>query len=155
MVQDPQLTIQNLLDNNWNTANTSISSKPEVFTGWRRAEATKPQVTVSTPDEGPLGGASTPFRGIDPSGAGPVQDINGFVDVNCWSDREVESSVNPKKLTYEFSEEVKRIVKANTLSATDLDFIGYDGRSFLVDPEANPTVFRYQVTIQYGYQNRP
>lgn len=152
-MQDPVLTILNLVSNGWDNTNTSISYDPAIHSGWHDTEANDPQVTVTHVEEGASG--ATGFSGIDPSGAGPTQDIDGTVAVNCWSDREVESSVNPKKLTFEFTEEVKRIVKNNTLSATDLRYISYGGRNFRPDGRADPTVFRYRVPVKYFYHERP
>lgn len=76
--------------------------------------------------------------------------------VDCWSDRDVESSVNPKKLTYEFTEEIKRIVMANQTSATDLETLAFGGRTF-VPPgdEEDPPVFHYNCPVQYLYESRP
>lgn len=152
-MQDPVLTIQDLLSNNWDNSNTSISYDPNIHTGWVDTEANNPQVTVSTPTETARGGPA-PFTGIDPSGAGPIQEFTGFVQVDCWSNREWEST-NPKKLTFEFSEEVKRIVKDNVLSATDLRYIGWSGRRFVVDPEMEKTLFRYTCEVDYLYREAP
>lgn len=154
-MKDPVLAVKDLIKTNWSKANTSISYDPSIHTGWHDKEANTPQVTVSHPDEGVIHGGDTGFTGFDPDGSGPTQDINGMMQVNCWSSREVEVDVNPKKLTFEFSEEVKRIIKANTLTVTDLRFVSYDGRRSMVEPRAEPAVFRYRVRVRYGYEERP
>lgn len=154
-MKDPTLTVHDLLNNNWDNSNTSVSYDPNIHTGWVDTEASTPQVTVSTADELAAPGNQTPFSGIDPSGAGPTQDISGTLHANCWSSWNWESDVNPKKLTFEFAEEVERIVTNNQLSAADLQYIGYGGRRFLVDENVEPTVFRYDVTVEYFYENRP
>lgn len=150
-IKDPVLVVLDFLDNNWNTSNTSISYQPQTHSGWHDNSATKPQITVSTPNEQAQGGATTPFSGIDPTGGGPTQEINGFVVVNCWSDWEVESGVNPKKLVFEFKEEVARIIQNNVTTRDDYRFIGYSGADFLVETEVEPTTYRYEATIRYGY----
>jgi len=152
---DPTLTIRNLLKNNWDNTNTSLSSDPAIHTGWIDREASSPQVTVTSAEESPISIGQSPFSGIVPDGSGPTQEIGGTVMIDCWSSREMESSVNPKQLTFEFSEEVKRILKGNLTSATDLRYIGYQGRRFMTDPDAEPVVFRYSVTAWYVYQERP
>jgi len=154
-MQDPTVTIYRLLKDNWSNENTSMGYDPQIHTGWWDTENNQPEVTISNRDETAVRGGRSPFTGIDPSGAGPTQTINGEVQVNCWSSREVEANVNPKKLVHEFSEEVKRIVKANTTLATDLRFIGYNGGRLIVDQEAEPAVFRIQMIIWYVYEERP
>lgn len=154
MVQDPTLTIRDLLDDNWNTSNTSVSYKPAIHTGWIDTTANQPQITVTSATES-ASGRETPFSGIDPSGAGPIQTIVGTLKVNCWSNREAEGRVNPKKLTYEFSEEVKRILKANVTGATDLRYIGYMGRTLRVEEESESVWFRYDISVWYVYCERP
>lgn len=155
MVKDIVLVIKDYLDNNWDTSNTSISYQPDTHTGWFDTQATNPQVTISTPNETAQGGGTTPFSGIDPTGAGPTQEINGFCVVNCWSDREVESGVNPKKLVHEFKEEVRRIIHDKATAHEDYRFIGFSGADFLVETETEPTGFRIEITVQFGYAVRP
>lgn len=155
-MQDPVITIQDLLSNNWKNANTSISYDPDIHTGWHQEEADTPQVTVTNPEESPIDGGRTGYSAIDGSGAGPVQELGGSVNVDCWSDRESESGVNPKKLTFEFTEEIKRIVKGDITTATDLRVINYGGRRFVPpDPSENPPVFHYNVPVGYIYEERP
>lgn len=153
MVKDPTLSIYELLRDNWDSSNTSINYDPNVSTGWFDHEANSPQVTVSNLSEGPIFGDVAPFSGIQGDGSGPVQEFSGTVEVNCWSDREVESSVNPKSLVHDFFEEVRRIVNANLTDVTDLRYIGIGTRNFLVDTDAEPTTFRYSVRVEYLYRS--
>lgn len=155
-IQDPVITVEELLADNWNAGNTSIGYDPDIHTGWHSDDADSPQVTVTNPEESPLGGGETGFSAMDGAGGGAVQELSGTVNVDCWSDRDVEGGVNPKKLTYEFTEEVKRIVDANRLTATDLRLIAYLGRAF-VPPgsEEHPPAFRYNCPINYLYESRP
>lgn len=155
-MQDPVLSILNLLQNNWNNANTSIGYDPDIHSGWHASDAGNPQVTVSNPEESPINGGTTGYAAIAADGSGGTQELDGIVNVDCWSDRDVESSVNPKKLTFEFTEEIRRIVKANQTNATDLRLIAYGGRNF-VPPggDEDPPTFHYNVPVQYGYRSRP
>lgn len=155
-MQDPVLTIKDLVKDNWDNSNTAISYDPDIHTGWHQEEANNPQVTASNPEESPIRGGATGYAAMDPTGSGGVQELDGTVNVDCWSDREVESGVNPKQLTFEFTEEVKRIVKANQHSATDLRVIAYGGRTFVPpDSDENPPVFHYNVPVGYLYEERP
>lgn len=152
MVTDPVLSVYELLRDNWDNSNTSIGSDPNISTGWFDHEANSPQVTVSNLEEGPIFGGQAPFSGIQGDGSGPVQEFSGTVEVNCWSSRELESSVNPKKLIHEFYEEVRRLINLNTTSLTDLRYVAVGAREFIVDTEAEPAVFRYRTEIEYLYR---
>lgn len=155
-MQDPVLTIKDLLASNWSSSNTSVGYDPAIHTGWHSSEADEPQVTVSNPEESPIRGGTTGYAAADATGAGGVQELDGTVSVDCWSDRDVEDSVNPKKLTFEFTEEIKRIVTANQHAATDLRIINYGGRTFVPpDPDESPPVFHYAVPVGYLYESRP
>lgn len=139
--------------NNWDNTNTSINYDPNFSTGWFDFEANNPQVTVTGLSEGPISGGVAPFSGIQGDGSGPVQEFSGTVEVGCWSSREVESSVNPKKLIHEMFEEVRRIINSNLTSATDLRFVGIGTRNFIVDTEAEPALFRYAIEVEYVYRS--
>lgn len=152
MVADPVLTLYDLMRNNWDNSNTSISSDPNFSTGWFDAESNSPQVTVTSITEGAISGGEAPFSGIQGDGSGPVQEFSGTLEVNVWSSRELESSVNPKKAIHQFAEEVTRIVNNNTLTATDLRYIAIGSKRFLVETDAEPTVFRYSLEVQYLYR---
>lgn len=155
-MKDPKMTVLDLVENGWDTSNTDIGYEPDFHTGWHNPEATEPEVTVSALNDETPGIGGTGFTGIDPSGAGGIQHPEGIVSIDCWSDREVEDDVNPKTVTFNFSEEVKRIIKNNTLSATDLTYLVYNGRDEVPPDgdEATPT-FHYQVRAWYQYEERP
>ena len=153
MVQDPTLTIKQLLEDNWIISNTSINYVPSIHTGWIDTSANQPQITITSADETAVGDM-TPFSGMRGDGGGPTQTMIGNVMVSCWSNREAEKVVNPKKLIYEFSEEVRRILKANVTNATDLQYIGYMGRRMIVEEESESVWFRYMIPVWYVYHER-
>lgn len=158
-IQDPKITILDLLDpsngGNWDNSNTSISYDPDFHTGWRNEDATNPEVTVSLNEgEGPIGGGDTGFSFVTTNGAGA--DWSGTIRVNCFSDRDVESSVNPKKLTWEFSEEIIRIVLDNQLSATDLRLIApFTKIENAPDSDSDPAEFHYVQPVGYVREVSP
>lgn len=162
-MKDPKLVIRDLLDNNWDTTNTSIDSlspnKPRIHTGWfNGAEGWYdiPQISVTNADENPLGGGETGFSFIVPDGSGPGKSMLGNVDVVCWAHQDMYDGVNAKTLTYEFSEEVKRIIKANLFpSDPDIEWLSWAGRVERVDVDAEPPLFRYDCEVRYFYFDRP
>lgn len=144
-IQDPKISIKDLIDNNWDTSNTSISSKPTITTGWWDNSNENPMVTISGAEESPIGGGTTGFSGIE-----PTKELEGSLQVDCWSDRNA-TTVNPKKLTFEFSDEVKRIIDENHDQATDLRYVTFLGRQERPDASETPTLYRYICTVGYDY----
>lgn len=153
-MKDPKMTVHDLIDSDWDNTNTSINYDPDIHTGWHNPESTDPEVTISSAEETPTAGG-TGFSAIDPTGAGPVMELDGVVSVDCWSDREV-ADPNPKTLTFEFTEEVKRILKNHLLDAQDLRFLVYHGRREIPPESDDPTpTFHYAVRAWYQYEERP
>jgi hypothetical protein len=154
-MKDPKVTVLDLIENNWNALNTSYGQDPDFHTGWHNPQSTDPEVVVSRAEENPTAGG-TGFSAIDPTGAGPVQEIDGIVSIEAFSDREV-SDVNPKTLTFEFTEEVKSIVKNHALTATDLRYLSYNGRRELPPENSSEPIptFHYTMRAWYQYEERP
>lgn len=147
-MSDPKLEIKNLLRDEWDTDNTSISSKPDFSTGWWDDNNSHPQVTVTSDDEAPLGGGDTGQTHL--SNASPTEQLlAGAVDVNVWANRD-SSDVNPKTLTYEFKEEVRRIVQSNREAISDFNYIGWNGFVDRTDTNVTPVVYRKLCEVVYG-----
>lgn len=154
-MKDPKLTVVDLLEADWDNSNTEIGYDPDMHTGWHNPESTKPEVTVSSlEDESPTAGG-TGFSAIDPTGAGPIMELDGTILIGCFSDREV-ADVNPKTVTFNLTEEVKRILKNHLLDATDLRYLVYHGRREVPPDTDEPTpTFQYTVRAWYQYAERP
>lgn len=161
--KDPKLVIRDLLDDNWDPSNTSIDGKtpdkPRIHTGWFNGSpgwGDKPQISLTNAVESPLGGGTTGFNFTKPDGSGPGKTMLGSVDVVCWAHQDMYEGVNAKTLTFEFSEECKRIIKNNLFpSSVDVEWLSWIGRVERVDVDANPTLFRYDCEIDYLYFDRP
>lgn len=150
-IQDPVITVVSLLSAGWNAANTS-SVTPKFSTGWYDRQSNVSQVTVTNPEESEIGGPDGYFA-MKADGSGPVSRMSGSLDVSCWAHRDMgDVSVNPKQLAFEFTTEVKRIIRANYDAATDLDYVKWDGRFVVVETDEVPAVFRQVCTISYQYQ---
>lgn len=152
-ITDPILTIKDLLKDNWNPANTS-SVTPTFSTGWWDESNTSPQVTITNPDD--IARGTTGYTGIKSDGSGPTQEYDGEVDVGCWAVRDEDGhNVNPKKLTYEFKEEIRRILMANAQGAGSLNRIALMRDTLVVDQEATPTLYHRVCEVGYGYIVEP
>lgn len=160
---EPKFAAKLLLENEWDASNTSIGSAPSIHTGKYDQSAEEPQVTVTTTSETVLGGGETGISFIQ-GGGGLGQDIDGFVQVNARSDRDA-ASTNPKKLTREFAEEIRRILletgtdiagklAGTTLAGTELVHMTPQGPPTELPPETDrsPTVFAFVVEAGYYYQ---
>ena len=81
--------------------------------------------------------------------------------VTPWAHREmVDSSgssfktlsINPKDLTYDMSNEIRRIIEENMFSDPELDHISWLGMEELVDVRIKPAVFRYDNNVRLIYR---
>lgn len=149
--EEASVIIRDILDNNWDKANTS-SIKPKIKTGWWNESRFDNMVTISGQTETQSDGGRTGYFGFQ-SGNGPVKDMDGSVQVDCWSESEQfqTNNKNAKDVVYEFSEEVKRIVTDNTITINNLRFISWNGRSELPSLDESPTLERQSCTIDYSY----
>lgn len=144
-MSDPKLEIRDLLKNNWTAANTS-SVTPDFSTGWWDDNNDLPQVTVTSDDEAPLGGGETGQTHLNSNNE---QLLSGAVDINVWANRD-SSDVNPKKLTYECKDEVRRIVQANKEAITGFNYIGWNGFIDRTDTKTTPVTYRKLCEVVYG-----
>lgn len=167
IAEDPIVIIKDLLVNNWNAGNTPLASDPSIHTGWYDFGSADPQVTVTNPDEFTVGGGETGHTGGTGDG-GVSQARAGTVLANCWSGTREDmegagsggSDVNPKDAAYQMAREVHRIMQANATGTTDsngkpqLNSLGADDVTRIVDTDRDPAVYRYEVTIRYTYVTR-
>jgi len=147
-LNDPKLSVRNLIKDNWDSDNTS-SITPVIHCGWFDYKSNLPQVTVTNSSEVPIGGGETGYFGMVPSGT-PAQYWEGSMMVDCWTTREA-TAVNPKQLVFEFAEEIKRIIKAKYAAVSDLDWISWMGSSEIVHDDQSPVVYRRAGAVRYGY----
>lgn len=155
LVKDPILTVRDALVAGWNPANTS-GVTPKIHSGWFNQNWKQAQVTVTDLREFPSGGGSTGFRAIDSLGNG-VKLMLGTMTVAVWAHDGDQTGINPLQLSFEMSEEVKRIIKANMipdLGTTGLNWLSWLGRRRVVDTSAEPITFRYENTVSLMYEDR-
>lgn len=131
-LKDPVLTIKEIIEDQFDVTNVStLSSVPSVAPGghWDHNH-TRPQITITSPDETPLRGTGTGYTGVDPTGAGPIAEKRVVLDVSVWATRQpdsIDSDPNPKKVVYEVARELERLWIANASGKDDLESIGYIG----------------------------
>jgi len=152
-IEAPAITIRNLLKNNWESSNTS-NSTPKIHTGWWSESSKKHQLTITNPEESEATGSETGYSGIGPDG--PNKFFSGIIYSNVWATREqtekFTSIENPKQLTWLISEEIDRILtEYYDNPGGDLDIVGLVDRNRRVDPEKDPTVYRFECVIGYVY----
>lgn len=151
----PEVVVRAILTDEWNPANT-LDITPNVHMGWLDPSGNQPEVTVSNPEESPVLGADTGFRGIAPDGS-PTKDIGGTVMVNVWASRD-RTDANPRQLVHLMKEEVRRIIDEvhhDAPTSDDLIYLSFDGGQRRVEQEDDPpVVYRFLTRVGYGYSNR-
>lgn len=157
-LEEPAVTIRDLLAAGWNAANTVLASAPDVSTGWWDRSNVRPQVTVTPLPQEEDTGSRTGWSSIRGDGSGLNQRVLGEVQVDCWAQRDPDdvSGPNPKTVVWDLASEVKRIVTANATGGTgSLEWLGYLDGGRTVDTSASPAVFRYTLTVRFGYVLTP
>jgi len=175
----PEVVVKEALRLGWTPPNVPGDGggiTPYVVHGWLGDGADGHEsnytVTVSNPQENPVGGGQTGYSGMAGDGSGPVQRFSGTVTVNTWAKAGWTglngNSANPRKTAHYLKREVERILFENNDGQipdgqggeqdTSLDYLGSQGSTRFVedaeDPEAAP-MYRYQVTAGYGYHVDP
>lgn len=140
-MSDPLLTIKDALVSNWDSTNTS-GITPEIDIESPDNVGTLPNggvVIIGNYDSNPINGGDTGYDGMGSNG--PTQTIIGTADVNTIVTANC-TSVDPQKLTTQFSEEVKRILTNNAIK-TNLAVVGWGGKLEGNETDINPIRYRY------------
>ena len=117
----------------------------------------QPQVTIVNPMYSVLRGGSTGITAINGSG-GLVRVVEAELLVSCWAHHECKDDngakipVNPRQLTYEMSNELKRIMESNLTSDPELDWMNWTGMVEGVEIKVKPVLFRYTNTVRLMYR---
>lgn len=160
---DPKLVLRDLLEAEWgNGGIDGTLTVPDIDTGWHNEAKTVPQVTIGPDDETPAGGGRTGMTHMKASGAGPVSDMDGAVEVNTWADND-ESADPPKELANEYMLEVREIVKDHfriseyawpsdaVVTAEHYRYLWPGVHRYRPDAEVKPVNHRYHVSVGYAY----
>ncbi|KKN88037.1 hypothetical protein LCGC14_0251090 [marine sediment metagenome] len=148
-VNEPKVLILDLIEAKWLAANVVGDMTPDFHTGWWNPRSLRPQITFTNQDE--------VYQGVSGYGAigaaGPVQIADGTLSVNCWAVRdEGAGGTNPKKLVREMAEEVRRIILANVVLVTNLEYVSVLSVVDVAPVAGNkPVVFRKSITVGFNW----
>lgn len=152
-ITDPVKALIDLYEAKWDNANTSISSDPFISGGWWSFDEERPQITITGYEESPIEGGQTGYVGID-SGNPPVQLLSGTAQVDTWAESETVS-VDPQKLVFQMSEEVRRITqeesRATDATVSDFRSLSWFGRTQSPKVDADPVVYRQRCVVGVRY----
>jgi len=113
-----------------------------------------PQVAVVSKDPVVPGGGQTQATGIDPSGAGPIQDVVYLVQVDCWggpvdADVYANHGSDPDSVANDLAEEVAATCRVGSDGApAGYEWLFADPPREADDTEASPTKHRDIVTAR-------
>lgn len=156
-IQDIKLTVRDVLRTGWSNANmtaVTIDTKADIHTGWFDDGKDFPQVTVTSDEEGVVGGGNAGVTGIKGDGSGITQHRNGTVLVTCWagSENAYDNRGEEQLTAQELADEVERIIYANVASVTNLDSVAVTGSRMFVDTDENPSEHRVAIEVTYNWQ---
>lgn len=162
-IADPNVTVKNLLLDNWDPANVVGNITPEIHTGWYNHGSNQTQFTLpfGSVDEDEATGGAAPYSGLAGS-AGPVQDWNGTIIAVAWAHHEM-SDVEAaglgfgkvKDLLWDFYWEAKRIIRTQFAGTGGLDSLLVGGQTRGVDTDYSPVAFRMDIPILYTRRELP
>jgi hypothetical protein len=156
-ITDPKVKIHNLLTANWNESNTS-GVTPRIHMGWYNpAWEAIPQVTITAPIYTARGGGETGVSAIAGDGDS-VRVMIVTMMISCWAHHNMSESdgtnitVNPRQLTYEMANEIKRIIETNMFTDSELDWVNWIDMVEQVELRIKPILFRYDNTVRLLYR---
>lgn len=153
---DPKADLREFLRDNLNPSAISVpfTNGDDVVFADYDGEQTYPQVAIVSKDPVVPGGGQTQATGIDPSGAGPVQDVIYLVQIDCWggpddaSIYQTEGS-HPDTVANELGEEVAATCRVGTDGAPDgYEWLMAGPPTEADDTDESPTKHRDIVTAR-------
>lgn len=159
----PEVEIKNLIRDEWDETIYDVGEQfvPSVHHGWVDSDGDYYEITVANPDESPVRGGETGYSGIDPTGAGPTQDIVGTVDVNCWADSTRSGvngvTLNHRKAAFLMKAQVESILRDHAqgtdAAGNSTAFFHFSpmGASRNIEEDEEPPIWRWLVTAGYSY----
>lgn len=170
MTQPRDTLVLNLLQQNWNPANT-FGLTPDISYGWYDESAGQPQLTIGSEDEtpGPESGP-TGYDTMTPLGEPPNQSFTGTIDIHCWGRNEDLSGASTGYAQQYFQgdgdnlgarEELRRIIRENGRAPVDpvtgnrpVNLIGPLGGREVPEDDPGSRVIHYIEQIGYGYRTQ-
>lgn len=158
---DPKAAVRDFLQSNMDGSAISVTFTPsdDVTIADYDVGPSYPSVAVVSADPVTIDGGDTGATAIDPSGAGPVQDVVTLVQVDCWGgprDADIYQSEgsDPDTVAQELGTEVADECQAAaaTSQPSGYRWIYADRPSDGNDTEDAPTEYRRIVTVRLGSQ---
>jgi hypothetical protein len=155
-MDDPTLTVLQVVDTNWDGGPQGLADKPELQTGWYDRSQKLPAVTFTNKDETPLGGGNTPYYGTDGrTGKGMIR-YSGYVLVDAVAGTRDDcegvgtngEDLNPKQVRQSLYDHVAGIL-IDAQRSGELFDLGPGAGNDIVDTDGGPASFRTQFRAQY------
>lgn len=151
-ISDPKLTFKDLIKNAWVPGNV-LSVTPDFHTGFLNPNGSQYQVCFPNVSESTF--TPSGYDAMSPEGA--VSRRVGTVPCMIFARRAAkgsEGNLNPKQLINLARQEVERIIHANVVSVTDMEYVSVVNTNELPpDTEGSePPFFGWTVMIQYVWR---
>jgi len=157
--RDPPEIVEDLLQSEWDSSaiTAEFDADARIHKGWYDENVPVPQISVTPASE------TTSAAGIDATGAGTIDDVDGILDVNVWvpyhrnSSDERSQFSSPglaRKHRFELKMQVWNIIKDNEQGTM------YNGERELADlavgnpeedAETDDTPLKYRALVPVGY----
>lgn len=151
--EPPEIKVKDLVKNNWDKTNITSEITPDFKTESPDFnDIISDSIYFHNPTENSTGGGDTGYSSLNQSGGAPTQRSIGTVQADCLSRRKKDvSSVNPKQVIFDISEEVKRIIRNKFDQDSEIDFFTFLNKDRKINTDVKPTIYRYKCEIRYHY----
>lgn len=119
-----------------------------------------PSIMIQAMNKTVPGGGTTGYTGIDGSGAGPTQDIQVSIQVDCWggnirSGAVREYGITPDEIATELGELVSKAGRDNSRNLSNYRLISIPETQQNNDDRSNPTEYRQTTFARLFYHASP
>jgi len=162
MARDVTTDIIDHLRSEVTAASIPVSFSTSDDIGYAQYDDTESDVYVTPVSEDPVvpGGGQTQYSGIDPGGAGPIQDVVTSVQIDCWggdidTPRNQAAGVHPHTVANDLGREVHRVLFESSEASSSppvpsgYHWVNADPPRTADDSEASPTKYR-RVVVAYA-----
>lgn len=154
---DPKDDLRTFLRSNFDDSVVSVpfaNADDIVFADYDGGVGPYPQVAIVSKDPVVPGGGQTQATGIDPSGAGAIQDVIYLVQVDCWGGPDdatvyATNGSHPDIVANEIAEEVAATCRVGSDGApSGYEWVYAEPPTEADDVDASPTEHREIVTVR-------
>lgn len=149
----PIRLVKDLIENNWDEENITNEIVP-LFTA-QQGEFEDPvrhMIVFDSVNEVTLDQGTTGYISMNQGDSAPTQIFVSTLQAECSSRRFKDNEgPNPMQVSFDMSKEVKRIVRNNFDSESEINYFTFINRERTINIDFDPPLYKYICEIRYSY----